>query len=240
MEIDTNDAGQYDTGIGDHVPVYGHALCATAPLIASANAISTDTQTPSSATFSNKRDLDAGNEHPIEHMIGVMCTWFAVCTAEILLPTIGMWSSRVKYQGSGGLFNVRDTIPWTKGGGVHAATVLVFFQFHAALAMLNHSPYNVQFSLPFMGSTVLFGAENKVLRWLDEMTIVGKWVTKIITGQWFMYSVGHHEMHHRKFNFNYGQYCMFYDLWMGTFLEYEGPLSAGEIEARKIKRLKEK
>jgi len=190
--------------------------------------------------FPTRGYLDAGNEHPIEHMIGVMCTWFAVCTAEILLPTIGMWSSRVKYQGSGGLFNVRDTIPWTKGGGVHAATVLVFFQFHAALAMLNHSPYNVQFSLPFMGSTVLFGAENKVLRWLDEMTIVGKWVTKIITGQWFMYSVGHHEMHHRKFNFNYGQYCMFYDLWMGTFLEYEGPLSAGEIEARKIKRLKEK
>jgi sterol desaturase/sphingolipid hydroxylase (fatty acid hydroxylase superfamily) len=60
----------------------------------------------------------------------------------------------------------------------------------------------------------------------------------MITGQWFQYSVEHHEMHHRKFNFNYGQYCMFYDLWMGTFIEYEGPLSAAQLEAKKRNSLK--
>jgi len=184
--------------------------------------------------------LDAGNEHPIEHMIGVVCTWFAVCVAEILLPTFGMWLERVKEHGLSGLLDGEETATWTQGGGVHALTVIVFFQFHAALAMLNHSPYNVQFSLPFMGSASLFGAENKMLQWLDEITFVGKWMKRIFTGQWFKYSVGHHEMHHRKFNFNYGQYCMLYDLWMGTFLEYEGPMSAEEIEARKKKKLKER
>ncbi|KAL7542160.1 hypothetical protein ACHAXR_011582 [Thalassiosira sp. AJA248-18] len=182
--------------------------------------------------------LDAGNEHPIEHMIGVMCTWFAVCVAEVFLPTCGMWFDRVKEHGLSGLMGGGDV--WTKGGGVHALTVIIFFQFHAALAMLNHSPYNVKFSLPFAGSASLFGAENKLLQRLDEMSIVGKWLKRFITGQWFRYSVGHHEMHHRKFNFNYGQYCMLYDLWMGTFIEYEGPMSAAELEARRKQKLKEK
>lgn len=191
--------------------------------------------------FPTRGYLDAGNEHPIEHMIGVMCTWFAVCMAEIVLPTIGMCFDKVKECGIIGLLDGGDyNMTRTKGGGVHALTVLIFFQFHAALAMMNHSPYNVQFSLPFVGSASLFGAENKLLRWLDEIPFVGKWVKRIVTGQWFKYSVEHHEMHHRKFNFNYGQYCMFYDLWMGTFIEYEGPKSAGEIEAGKKKGLKEK
>eukprot|EP00579_Thalassiosira_antarctica_P001935 CAMPEP_0201876784 /NCGR_PEP_ID=MMETSP0902-20130614/8378_1 /ASSEMBLY_ACC=CAM_ASM_000551 /TAXON_ID=420261 /ORGANISM="Thalassiosira antarctica, Strain CCMP982" /LENGTH=240 /DNA_ID=CAMNT_0048404103 /DNA_START=493 /DNA_END=1216 /DNA_ORIENTATION=+ len=240
MEIDTNDTVQYHTGIGNHVRVHGHALCATTPFTASAHFLSVDTQASSSAAFSRKGYLDAGNEHPIEHMIGVVCTWFAVCVAEILLPTFGMWLERVKEHGLSGLLDGEETATWTQGGGVHALTVIVFFQFHAALAMLNHSPYNVQFSLPFMGSASLFGAENKMLQWLDEITFVGKWMKRIFTGQWFKYSVGHHEMHHRKFNFNYGQYCMLYDLWMGTFLEYEGPMSAEEIEARKKKKLKER
>ena len=177
--------------------------------------------------------LDAGNEHPIEHMIGVICTWFAVCVSETFLPTCIMWFERVMENGLSGVMDSGDV--WTQGGGVHAFTVILFFQFHAALACMNHSPYNVQFSLPLIGSARLFGPENKLLKWLDEVTYVGKDVKKIITGQWFEYSVGHHEMHHRKFNFNYGQYCMFYDKWMGTFLEYEGPMSAAELEARKLK-----
>ena len=181
--------------------------------------------------FPTRGYLDAGNEHPIEHMIGVICTWFAVCTSEILVPTCFMWIERIKGDG----WNDGDV--WTQGGGVHAFTVILFFQFHAALACLNHSPYNVNFSLPFVGSASLFGVENKVLQWMDEISIVGKILKKIVTGQWFHYSVGHHEMHHRKFNFNYGQYCMFYDRWMGTFLEYEGPMSAAELEARKKSKL---
>eukprot|EP00581_Thalassiosira_minuscula_P003268 CAMPEP_0183738088 /NCGR_PEP_ID=MMETSP0737-20130205/53731_1 /TAXON_ID=385413 /ORGANISM="Thalassiosira miniscula, Strain CCMP1093" /LENGTH=316 /DNA_ID=CAMNT_0025972535 /DNA_START=240 /DNA_END=1190 /DNA_ORIENTATION=+ len=187
--------------------------------------------------FPTRGYLDAGNEHPIEHMIGVMCTWFAVCSAEFLFPTLGMWLERLKDHGLSGLLDGVDAT--TKGGGVHAITVIVFFQFHAALAMLNHSPYDVKFSLPFAGSASLFGAENKLSQWLDDKSCVSKWMKRIITGQWFQYSVGHHEMHHRKFNFNYGQYCMLYDLWMGTFIEYEGPMSAAEIEARRKKRLKE-
>lgn len=181
--------------------------------------------------FPTRGYLDAGNEHPIEHMIGVMCTWFAVCTAEMLLPTIGMWFVRVKDNGFNALSEGGEV--WTQGGGVHAATVILFFQFHAALACLNHSPYNVNFSLPFVGSASLFGPFNKLLQVLDDMTIVGKCLKRILTGQWFGYSVGHHEMHHRKFNFNYGQYCMLYDSWMGTYLEYEGPMTASELERKK-------
>ena len=161
--------------------------------------------------------LDAGNEHPIEHMIGVACTWFAVHVAEILLPSCGMLL---------GALNGGDTFGWTRGGGVHALTVMLFFQLHAALAMLNHSPYSVQFSLPVMGSARLFGS-------LDKTTHVSTLISRMITGQWFRYSVEHHEMHHRKFRCNYGQYCMLYDLLMGTFLEYEGSMTASEIDTGK-------
>ena len=62
--------------------------------------------------------LDAGNEHPVEHVIGVSCTWIAVYTA------------------------VHVT-------GAHALTIFLFFNIHAALAMLNHSEYDVDFS--FLG-----------------------------------------------------------------------------------------
>ena len=174
--------------------------------------------------------MDAGNEHPIEHMIGIQAAWFVVCMSEIFLPTISLWFERVKANGVSGLLEGGGAMAWTQGGGVHAATVLVFFQFHAALAMLNHSPYDVNFSLPFVGSGSLFGADNKTMQ-----SSAGKWIKRIATGQWFKYSVGHHEMHHRKFNYNYGQYCMLYDTLMGTFLAYEGPMSAAEIDAKKKK-----
>ena len=169
--------------------------------------------------------LDAGNEHPIEHMIGVVCTWFAVLSAELLLPSCRLCLS--------GNANSPDFI--SKGGGVHAVTVLIFFNLHAALAMLNHSPYNVDFSLPFIGSSDLFGKDNRLMKVIGGIPFIGKRLVRILTGQWFMYSVGHHEMHHRKFNFNYGQYCMFYDLLMGTFIEYEGPKSASQIAAERNK-----
>lgn len=176
--------------------------------------------------FPTRGYLDAGNEHPIEHMIGVMCTWFAVFASEMVLPTLRMWLNRLLNSG----YNDAGVVSAaTRGGGVHALTVMIFFQFHAALACLNHSPYNVQFSLPAMGSSSLFGSNNKVVQFLDEIPRVGKWFIRLLTGQWFQYSVGHHEMHHRKFNFNYGQYCMFYDLWMGTFLKYEGPMTAAQL-----------
>mmetsp|Transcript_9083 Transcript_9083/g.19482 ORF Transcript_9083/g.19482 Transcript_9083/m.19482 type:complete len:289 (+) Transcript_9083:286-1152(+) len=58
--------------------------------------------------------LDAGNEHPIEHMIGTLCTWAAVLVAAYTT-------------------------------GAHALTIFLFFNVHAALAMLNHSPYDVEF-----------------------------------------------------------------------------------------------
>jgi len=60
--------------------------------------------------------LDAGNEHPVEHLIGTSCTWIAVLSA------------------------VHTT-------GAHAATIFLFFNAHAALAMLNHSPYDVKVGL---------------------------------------------------------------------------------------------
>lgn len=63
--------------------------------------------------------LDAGNEHPIEHIIGVLCTWAAVLTAVSLVRA-------------------------------HALIIFLFFNIHAALAMLNHSPYDVEFDIiPF-------------------------------------------------------------------------------------------
>jgi len=174
--------------------------------------------------------LDAGNEHPIEHMIGVMCTWFAVSVAEALLPTCKLWLEMVKGHRSGTISEVGEFTEWIRGGGVHALTVFFFFQFHAALAMLNHSPYDVTFSLPLVGSSSIFGTDNKFMG--------GNFLKRLLTGQWFEYSVRHHEMHHRKFNCNYGQYCMFYDRWMGSFLEYEGPMTAVELVAKK-KRLKQ-
>jgi sterol desaturase/sphingolipid hydroxylase (fatty acid hydroxylase superfamily) len=63
--------------------------------------------------------LDAGNEHPIEHVIGVCCTWIAVLSA-------------------------------VKIANAHAVIIFLFFNIHAALAMLNHSPYDVEFDIiPF-------------------------------------------------------------------------------------------
>lgn len=59
---------------------------------------------------------DAANEHPIEHVIGVVSAW-------------------------AGIFGAAYST------GVHAATLFIFFNIHAALAMLNHSPYDVEFSV---------------------------------------------------------------------------------------------
>jgi len=111
--------------------------------------------------FPTRGYLDAGNEHPIEHLIGVTSIWLASMAA-CYGPT-----------------------------GVHGITLFFFFNIHATLAMLNHSPYDVTFD--------------------------------IIPGGILQYSVGHHEMHHRKFTVNYAQYCMFYDFAMKTFTPYEGP-----------------
>jgi len=110
--------------------------------------------------FPTRGYLDAGNEHPIEHVIGVVCTWSAVLAAVAVCRA-------------------------------HAVVIFVFFNIHAALAMLNHSPYDVTFDI------IPYG---------------------ILT-----YSVANHEMHHRKFTVNYAQYSMWYDHFMKTFVNYEGP-----------------
>lgn len=110
--------------------------------------------------FPTRGYLDAGNEHPIEQLIGLASVWVASLAA-CHGPT-----------------------------GVHGVTLFVFFNIHAALAMLNHSPYDVNFDI----------------------------IPGIIK-----YSVGHHEMHHRKFTVNYAQYSMFYDYAVKTFAVYEGP-----------------
>ncbi|KAG7348592.1 fatty acid hydroxylase superfamily protein [Nitzschia inconspicua] len=64
--------------------------------------------------FPTRGYLDAGNEHPIEHWVGVLCTWASVLSAVHLVKA-------------------------------HAIVLFAFFNIHAALAMLNHSPYDVQF-----------------------------------------------------------------------------------------------
>jgi len=69
--------------------------------------------------FPTRGYLDAGNEHPIEHVIGVLCTLAAVRTAVYV-------------------------------ANAHALVIFLFFNIHAALAMLNHSPYDVEFDIiPF-------------------------------------------------------------------------------------------
>jgi len=102
---------------------------------------------------------DAGNEHPIEHLLGTLCIWAGILAAN-------------------------------KVTGAHAFTIFMYFNIHAALAMLNHSPYNLEFEA---------------------------------LGGWIQYSVGNHEMHHRKFTVNYAQYVMWYDHFMKTYSEYQGP-----------------
>ncbi|KAL7517665.1 hypothetical protein ACHAWX_002572 [Stephanocyclus meneghinianus] len=47
-------------------------------------------------------------------------------------------------------------------------------------------------------------------------------------------SLAHQEVHHKKFNYNYMQYNMFYDLWMDTFLEHKGPMCTAELERKKV------
>lgn len=70
--------------------------------------------------FPTRGYLDAGNEHPIEHVVGVTSTWGAVLAA-VYGPT-----------------------------GAHGLALFMFFNIHAALAMLNHSPYDVEFPIiPF-------------------------------------------------------------------------------------------
>jgi sterol desaturase/sphingolipid hydroxylase (fatty acid hydroxylase superfamily) len=64
--------------------------------------------------FPTRGYLDAGNEHPIEHVIGVLCTWASVLSAVHIV-------------------------------NAHAVVIFLFFNIHAALAMLNHSPYDVEF-----------------------------------------------------------------------------------------------
>jgi sterol desaturase/sphingolipid hydroxylase (fatty acid hydroxylase superfamily) len=112
--------------------------------------------------FPTRGYLDAGNEHPIEHMVGVLCTWGAALAA-------------------------------AHTTGAHVLALFFFFNIHAALAMLNHSPFDVSWN------------------------ILG-----------LKYSVGTHEMHHRKFTVNYAQYTMWYDHIMKTFAAYEGPSSVVE------------
>ncbi len=184
--------------------------------------------------FPTRGYLDAGNEHPIEHMIGIICVWFALTTAEIMIPSLCCLGSKIWHE-SAGLSVIISPSDWVRGGGVHAITAFIFFQLHAALAMMNHSPYDIQFSLPLIGSSKLFGKETQLVKCIEKLPWIGFRLKRLATGEWFHYSVGHHEMHHRKFNFNYGQYCMWYDLWIGTFLEYEGPLRAKEIETKKSK-----
>ena len=48
----------------------------------------------------------------------------------------------------------------------------------------------------------------------------------------FTYSVGAHEMHHRKFTVNYAQYCLWYDRIMQTFAPYEGPTTSTNNDER--------
>jgi len=67
--------------------------------------------------FPTRGYLDAGNEHPIEHFVGVMSTWGAVLSV-VYGPT-----------------------------GAHGVTLFMFFNIHAAMAMLNHSPYDVKFAI---------------------------------------------------------------------------------------------
>ena len=88
--------------------------------------------------------------------------------------------------------------------GAHAGAIFVFFNVHAALAMLNHSPNDVAFTLPKLPPAL--GAQ-----------------------YWgFAYSVRAHEMHHRKFTKNYAQYWMGMDRIMGTFTEYDAIVSAAQ------------
>jgi len=60
---------------------------------------------------------DAGNEHPVEQVIGMLCVW-------------------------GALHFAATTV------GVHAVTILAYFGIYAALAMLNHTRYDVNLSMP--------------------------------------------------------------------------------------------
>lgn len=112
--------------------------------------------------------LDAGNEHPIEQIIGMLCSWFSLQLAPSVV-------------------------------GLHAIGGLLFFAVYAALAMLNHTRYDVSVS---MLPECVFGA---------HISRLGR------------YQVRDHETHHRFYNYNYAQYFMGWDYLMGTYKPYKIP-----------------
>lgn len=67
--------------------------------------------------FPTRGYLDAGNEHPLEQVVGLSSVWAGLLAA-VYGPT-----------------------------GAHGIALFIFFNMHAALAMLNHSPYDVEFYL---------------------------------------------------------------------------------------------
>lgn len=67
--------------------------------------------------FPTRGYLDAGNEHPLEQVVGLSSVWVGLLAA-VYGPT-----------------------------GAHGVALFIFFNIHAALAMLNHSPYDVEFYL---------------------------------------------------------------------------------------------
>ena len=71
--------------------------------------------------------FDAGNEHPIEQVIGLSCVWFALRVTQAVV------------------------------GELHSATVILFFVMYALTAMLNHHVYDVSFHPLFgLGYSVRF------------------------------------------------------------------------------------
>lgn len=91
--------------------------------------------------------LDAGNEHPVEQLLGLSCLWFAIRITACASP-----ESLVV------LFVAATLFRATRAGltGVHAATVLFHFVAYATLALLNHTNYNVKFT--FFGFEYFVGS----------------------------------------------------------------------------------
>merc|ERR1711924_31568 len=123
---------------------------------------------------------DAGNEHPVEQVVGMLCAWYSLQ----LVPLIT---------------------------GLHAFGALVFFVFYAALAMLNHTRFDVKITIPY-GETFLGDSLAKVFR----------------------YQVRDHEMHHRFYTCNYAQYFMGWDYLMGTYKPYVSPSPDAQPPSTKV------
>lgn len=132
----------------------------------------------------SRGNLDALNVHPFEFVSGEYCHLLAVYIVANVM---------------GKLF----------GFQMHILTILVFIVLGGVLASLNHTRFDLQFSMPF--PRVLLGGE------FLKAALANTANTKSSILWIPLFSVAAHDLHHYEYARNYSQYTMLWDIFFGWF-----------------------